>query len=400
MPLDPPPRTLLQALRDELSLRHYSARTLAAYTMWIRQYIRWSGRRHPRTLGRAEVERFLTYLAVERQVAASTQNQALAALVFLYREVLQQPFGDVTPVHAKRPNRQPTVLSQGEVRQVLDQMTGVPWLVASLLYGCGLRIGEAVSLRVKDLDIDRREVLVRGGKGNKDRLTMLPDALVPPLQSHLREVARWHRVWQQRCTATVELPGAFVRKAPFAATAWGWFWVFPAARAYRVPGDRERPWRRHHLHETVVSRAVGEAAARSGIAKRVTTHTFRHSFATHLLEAGYDIRTVQELLGHADVSTTMIYTHVLNKGGRGVRSPIDLLGSVRLPSAAGTARDPNHSSGGAKATGSEGEGDRVLPPQRSHFDGSSLTTPDNEARRRMIDGKRLKSPWERDLRDS
>jgi integron integrase len=362
--------TVTDVLRDALLTRHYSARTVSAYAWWVRQFVRWSGRRHPREMGRHDVERFLTYLAVERRVAASTQNQALAALLFLYRDVLEQPFGDISPVHAKRPKVRPTVLSQDEVRAVLDQMDGVPWLIASLLYGTGMRIGEATALRLKDVDFARREVLVRAAKGAKDRLTMLPDALVPPLQAHVARVRNAHARWRQQGTAAVELPTRLGRKLPSAGTELLWFWLFPAARAYRVVGSGTRDWRRHHVHETVIQRAVTEAARRSGMAKRVTCHTFRHSFATHLLESGYDIRTVQELLGHSDVSTTMIYTHVLNRGGRGVRSPIDALDSGAVS----------------------------LPPERHQFTGVSQTTPDNQARRRFHEGRSLKSPWDRDLR--
>ncbi len=321
-------------------------------------------------MGRREVEAFLTYLAVERRVSASTQNQALAALLFLYREVLEQPFGDVSPAHAKRPTVRPTVLSADEVRIVLAQMDGVPWLVASLLYGTGMRVGEGTALRIKDVDFARREILVRAAKGAKDRLTMLPESLVAPLQEHIERVRRAHARWRQQGTAAVELPSRLGRKLPSAGTELLWFWVFPAARAYRVAGATRPEWRRHHVHETVIQRAVSAAAREAALEKRVTCHVFRHSFATHLLEAGYDIRTVQELLGHTDVSTTMIYTHVLNRGGRGVRSPMDLLASPDHPPA----------------------------PARHQFPGVSQTGSDNQARRRWHDGRQLKSPSDGDLR--
>lgn len=361
--------TVSEVLRDALLMRHYSARTVTAYVWWVRQFVRWAGRRHPRELARHDVERFLTHLAVERRVAASTQNQALAALLFLYRDVLEQPLGELTPVHAKRPVVRPTVLAHEEVARVLDELDGVPWLVASLLYGTGMRVGEATALRLKDVDFARREVLVRAAKGAKDRLTMLPERLIPPLQAQIALVRAAHVRWARAGTATVELPTRLGRKLPTAGTSLLWFWLFPAARPYRVPADREHPWRRHHVHETVIQKAVTQAARRAAVDKRVTCHTFRHSFATHLLEAGYDIRTVQELLGHQDVSTTMIYTHVLNRGGRGVRSPMDALAG-----------------GGAPAPGAH------------ESEGYSQTRSDYHARPRYHEGRRLKSPWDRDLR--
>ena len=369
MPVRP---TVTDVLRDALLTRHYSTRTVSAYVWWIRQFIRWSGRRHPRHTDRRDVEAFLTHLAVERRVAASTQNQALAALLFLYREVLEQPLADIRPVHATRRTVRPTVLSADEVRAVLGHMDGVPWLVASLLYGTGMRVGEATALRLKDIDFARREILVRAATGAKDRLTMLPDALVLPLTAHIAQVRSAHARWRQQGTAAVELPTRLGRRLPTAGTELLWFWLFPAARAYRVTGDAARPWRRHHVHETVIQRAVTHATRRAEAAKRVTCHTFRHSFAAHLLEAGHDIRAVQELLGHAAVSTTMIYTHVLQRGGRGVTSPIDRLGGGGTPPL----------------------------PDAHQFEGLSQTTPDNQARPRYHEGRRLKSPWDRKLRGS
>ena len=327
------PRLLAQ-LRMAVRVRHYSARTEEAYVHWVRRFVRASGMRHPVELGEAAVGRFLTQLAVADGVSASTQNQALSALLFLYREVLHAPLGMVEGVaRAKRPKRLPTVLTRAEVRAVLDRMAlpargeRAAWLVASLLYGSGLRLSEALSLRVKDVDFERGELLVRGGKGNKDRVTVLPRSIQPSLRAHLDRVSRLHERDVAAGEGRVALPGALDRKLPGASVEWGWQWVFPAARRYRdeVRGE----WRRHHLDPSGVQRAVTVAAqsARSSglLAKRVSCHTFRHSFATHLIEGGYDIRTVQELLGHRDVRTTMIYTHVLNAGGRGVRSPADLL---------------------------------------------------------------------------
>ncbi len=270
------------------------------------------------------MESFLSDLAVRRRVSASTQNQASAALLFLYREVLRTPLespGGV--VRAKRPSRLPVVLTRAEVRAVLGQLDRQPHLVALLLYGAGLRLLEALSLRVKDVDLSRGELLVRDGKGGKDRVTMLPSTAAGPLARHLVWVRALHERDLAAGDGRVALPGALEHKCPAAGREWAWQWVFPASTRYRVPDTGER--RRHHLHESAVQRAVRAAVLRAGIPKRATCHTLRHSFATHLLEDGYDIRTVQELLGHADVRTTMIYTHVLNRGGRGVRSPADSL---------------------------------------------------------------------------
>lgn len=329
-PVAPP--KLLARLRAALRTRHYSARTETAYADWVRRYVHFHGLRHPSALGPREVGQFLSHLAVAKGVSASTQNQALAALAFLYREVLGAPLSPVDGVvRAKRPARLPTVLTRDEVRSVLAALraegrrgtNGATWLVASLLYGAGLRLSEALCLRVKDVDAAQHEILVRGGKGDRDRRTVLPASLLAPLSAHLGQVRRLHERDRSAGGGRVALPGAFARKAPGAAPAWEWQWVFPASRRYHVAATGER--RRHHLDPSSVQRAVGLAARAAGLAKRVSCHTFRHSFATHLIEAGYDIRTVQELLGHQDVRTTMIYTHVLNKGGRGVKSPADLL---------------------------------------------------------------------------
>ena len=313
---------LMDQVRGRLRLKHYSLRTEQAYTAWIRRFILANGRRHPRELGGPEVERFLTALAVDGQVAAGTQNQALSALLFLYREVL----GVVLPwmdgvVRAKRPRRLPSVLSRDEVQRLLAGMDGRPWLIASLLYGSGMRLMECLRLRVKDLDFDRLEITVRDGKGGKDRRTMLPRALAEPLQ---REVQRAHRIHQADLGAgfgATRLPHALARKYPRAAREFGWQFVFASVQRSCDPLDSVE--RRHHFDDAILSRALKSAARRATIVKPLSAHTLRHSFATHLLEAGYDLRTIQELLGHKDVATTQIYTHVLNRGGHGVLSPLD-----------------------------------------------------------------------------
>lgn len=320
---DPSPPRLLDRVRAALRTRHYSPRTEEAYCGWIRRYIRFHDRRHPDTLGPEAVEHFLNHLAA-RRVSASTQNQALAAVLFLYAQVLLQPIeigGEV--VRAKRPHRIPVVLTITEVVALIERMNGVPRLMACILYGSGLRLLECAELRVKDLDLERCELRIRDGKGRKDRVTTLPRRLVEPLRDHLDEVQSNHRRDVALGAGWVALPDALDRKYPNAGREWPWQWVFPATRTYLEPESGQR--RRHHLHETVLQRAVRYAAALAGLAKPVSPHTLRHSFATHLLEAGYDIRTIQELLGHRDVATTMLYTHVLNRGGLGVRSPFDVL---------------------------------------------------------------------------
>ncbi len=316
------PRRLLERVRGEIRARHYSRRTEEAYVHWIRRFIVFHGRRHPQELGAPEIAAFVTSLAVDQHVAASTQNQALSGVLFLYRDVLHQDVGVVALLpRARTPAKVPVVLSPTEVRQVLDKLTGVPRIVATLLYGAGLRLQECLELRVKDLDFERREITVRRGKGQKDRRVMLPDALREVLERHLEEVRRLHHTDLAAGFGRVVLPGALDRKYPHAPRDWSWQFVFPAGRICR--DERFGAPTRFHLHESVVQRAVTEAGRKAGLAKRVGCHTFRHSFATHLLESGSDIRTVQELLGHADVSTTMIYTHVLNRGGLGVKSPLD-----------------------------------------------------------------------------
>jgi len=316
-----PPR-LMEQIRAEIRARHYSRWTEDAYVHWIRRFIVFHGRRHPRELGAPEVSAFLIWLAVEQHVAASTQNQALSGVLFLYRHVLRLDIGVVELLpRARMPTKVPVVLSPAEVREVLDRLSGVPRIVATLLYGAGLRLQECLELRVKDLDFERREITVRRGKGQKDRRVMLPDAVRKALEEHLEEVRRIHQADLAAGYGRVVLPGALDRKYPNACADWLWQFIFPAGRICR--DERFGPPTRFHLHESVVQRAVTEAGRKVGLAKRVGCHTFRHSFATHLLESGYDIRTVQELLGHADVSTTMVYTHVLNRGGLGVKSPID-----------------------------------------------------------------------------
>ena len=318
--------TLLGVLRDRLREKHYSSRTEEVYLQWVRRYIRFHGRRHPRELDVRELRDFLTALA-HRGVSASTQNQALAAIRFLYEEVLERPLAAPTDhLQAKRPKRLPTVLSAADVALVIGTMEGVPQLMAKILYGSGLRLMECCTLRVKDLDLGRGELTVRHGKGGHDRRTMLPESLDAPLRAHLRETRERHELDVRRGAGYVALPEAMRTKlGPDAGRRWEWHWLFPATREYLDGPTGER--RRHHLHESVLQSAVTQAARLAGLSQRVTCHTFRHSFATHLLEAGYDIRTVQELLGHRDVSTTMIYTHVLNRGGLGVRSPLDAVES-------------------------------------------------------------------------
>jgi len=317
------PPKLLDQVRDRIRVKHYSIRTETQYVQWIRRYILFHGKRHPRNMGQKEIEAFLTHLAVEGGVSASTQNQALSALLFLYREVLEMevPWLDKV-VRAKRPQRMPVVLTRQEVRSVLERMSGVYGLMGALLYGTGMRLMECVRLRVKDIDFARGEILIRDGKGAKDRVTMLPASVVDGLQAHLKSRRALFEEDRRAGMASVYLPDALARKYPNAPTEWGWQYVFPSGSHSVDPRSGEE--RRHHLDEKLLQRAMKKAVQAAGIAKPATPHTLRHSFATHLLNSGYDIRTVQELLGHKDVSTTMIYTHVLNKGGRGVVSPLDV----------------------------------------------------------------------------
>ena len=322
MTLAQPPRKLLDQLRDTLQTQHYSIRTETAYMNWVRRFILFHHKRHPKDMGVPEVEAFLTHLALERKVAASTQNQALSALLFLYREVLRQPLESVDAVRARKPERLPTVLTKSEALRVLNGMSGMPQLMGKLLYGSGLRALECVRLRVKDLDFERRCLTVRDGKGEKDRVTMLPEGVLTPLTEHLARVKQVHDKDLRDGYGAVYLPYALAVKYPHANQEWCWQYAFPAKSLSIDP--RTGLTRRHHLSESNLQKAVRAAARLAGITdKPVGCHTFRHSFATHLLEVGYDIRTVQELLGHKDVKTTMIYTHVLNRGGLAVRSPLD-----------------------------------------------------------------------------
>ncbi|HDN04423.1 MAG TPA: integron integrase [Chloroflexi bacterium] len=315
-------KKLLDQARDALRRNNYAYRTEQAYISWIKRYIFFHNLKHPQDLTERDIEAYLTHLAVQKKVAPSTQNQALAALQFLYREVLKITLDEeILPLPARRSKHIPVVLSRQEVKAVLAQLSGTYLLVCQLLYGCGLRVTECLTLRVQDLDFDRNEITVRSGKGNKDRRTMLPETVSHPLVRHLKEVKIAHDNALEEGYGAVALPHALGRKYSSAAQEWNWQYIFPAHK--RSADPRSGEVRRHHLHPSGLRRAVRAAAQKAGITKHVTPHVFRHSFATHLLEDGYDIRTVQELLGHADVKTTMIYTHVLNKGGRGVKSPLD-----------------------------------------------------------------------------
>jgi integron integrase len=316
------PPKLIDQVRDRLRVKHYSIRTEQVYVDWIRRYIFFHDKRHPKDMEAADVEAFLTHLAVAGKVSASTQNQAKSALLFLYREVLDMQLEWLENItQAKAPKRLPVVLTVSEVQALLSHLKGTHLLIASLLYGGGMRLMEVVRLRVKDVEFSRREILVREGKGFKDRVTMLPEAVVASLKAHLAKVKILHGEDLAQGYGEVYLPFALDKKFPTAGRDWGWQYVFPSKNLSLDP--RSGKTRRHHVDEKGVQRAVKQAVRDAEIVKPATPHTFRHSFATHLLQSGYDIRTVQELLGHSDVSTTMIYTHVLNKGGKGVVSPLD-----------------------------------------------------------------------------
>lgn len=314
--------SLVGRLRERIRMRRLSPRTEDAYVAWVKRYVRFHGLRHPTHLDERDVSRFLAHLAVDKRVAASTQNQALAALLFLYGEVLLRPLGEVPDlVRAKRPMRLPIVLTRDEVRSLLRELQGTQRLVATVMYGGGLRLMECMTLRVKDVELEQRIITIRSGKGGRDRRTVLPKDAVPALRAHLLRVRRLFTQDLNTRAFGVSLPDALGTKIPSAARNWEWQWIFPASRCYR---DREsQAVRRHHIHESVIQRAVAEAGRRALAGRRVNCHALRHSFATHLLESGHDIRTIQELLGHRDVRTTMVYTHVLNRGGRPVDSPLD-----------------------------------------------------------------------------
>jgi integron integrase len=332
---------LLEQVRDLIRLKHYSIRTEASYLGWIRRFILYHGRRHPRDMGADEVTQFLTHLAVRGNVAAATQNQALNAILFLYRQVLKIDMPWLGKIErAKKPARLPVVLSRAEVKRLLAQLEGTPWLMTSLVYGSGLRLMECVRLRVKDVDFHYRQLIVRDGKGQKDRVTTLPEVLIEPLRTHLARVRQLHEQDLADGFGRVYLPFALEKKYPNANRQWAWQYVFPSHKRSIDPRSHEE--RRHHVAEDALQRSVRNAVREARIVKPASVHTLRHSFATHLLEDGYDIRTVQELLGHSDVSTTMIYTHVLQKGGRAARSPLDFLhgGGQPVPRRDGRRGDP------------------------------------------------------------
>ena len=314
---------LLEQMQNTLRRKHYAYRTEKTYLDWARRYILFHNKRHPQEMGVPEIESYLTYLAVERNVSASTQNQALAGIIFLYTQVLKNEIDprEINASRAKRPQKLPVVLTKEEAHEIINLMGGTYKLMAQILYGGGLRLMEVIRLRTKDIDFGNQQIIVRSGKGDKDRITMLPEKIIEPLQSHLFRVKKEHKLHLKNGYGSVYLPNALAHKYPNAKNEWQWQWVFPSKSLSKDPHSGET--RRHHLSPSPLQRAVRKAGKLSGINKRISPHTFRHSFATHLLEAGYDIRTVQELLGHKNIQTTMIYTHVLNRGGIYVRSPLD-----------------------------------------------------------------------------
>lgn len=316
------PLRLLERVRNRIRLKHYSIRTEQAYVSWIKRYIYFHNKKHPKDMGKHEIEEFLTDLAVKGNVSASTQNQAFNALLFLYEQVLNMKVSDnINALRAKKPQRLPTVLTSDETLAIIEAMTGIFQLMVKLIYGCGLRCIECVRLRVKDIDFEMNQIIVRDGKGKKDRVTMLPEDVQPALREHLKYAKSLHEKDLADGFGSVYLPNALAKKYKNADRDWGWQYIFPSKTLSVDP--RSGIKRRHHIHLDSVNKSIKNATRIAGITKTVSSHTFRHSFATHLLEDGYDIRTIQELLGHKDVSTTMIYTHVLNRGGRAVRSPLD-----------------------------------------------------------------------------
>jgi integron integrase len=320
--METPPKKLLEQVSDILRLKHYAYRTEETYIQWIRRYILFHNKRHPKDMGVPEIEEFLTHLATTENVSASTQNQAFSALLFLYRHVLQLPLDDrIEALRARRSRYLPTVLTPEETRCIINQMSGVHQLLIVLLYGSGLRLREALQLRVKDLDFSQRQIIVRDAKGGDSRVTMLPERAIHPLKQHLDVIKKLHQEDLNQGYGATQLPFALAKKHPNSVRDWSWQFTFPASN--RSPDPRTSAIIRFHLHESGLQKAVKQAVRQTPITKRVSCHTFRHSFATHLLQNGYDIRTIQELLGHKDLKTTMIYTHVLNQGGRGVRSPLD-----------------------------------------------------------------------------
>jgi len=315
---------LMDRLHEALRSRHYSRRTEQTYCHWVKRFIFFHKVRHPAEMAEPEINAFLIHLAVKEKVSASTQNQALSALLFLYRHVIGREVGDLGKViRARKPKRLPVVMTRDEVKDVLSNLTDDKWLMSSLMYGAGLRLMECLRLRVQDIDFSRNEILVRDGKGAKDRITMLPESLKAPILEHLKKVKAIHEKDLSEGWGRVQMPDALDRKYPNAPKEWRWQWVFPQENRWSNPKTKEQG--RHHIDESLVQKAVRDAVVTAGLTKHATCHTFRHSFATHLLEGGYDIRTVQELLGHSDVKTTMIYTHVLNRGPSGVHSPLDRL---------------------------------------------------------------------------
>jgi integron integrase len=315
---------LLDQVRITLRTNHYSRKTEESYVSWIKRFVLFNNKRHPNELSEGEIKKYLEHLAVKQHVSSSTQNQALCAIIFLYKKVLKKKLGDFGElIWAKKSKRLPVILAPEEIKKLLAQLSGTYWIMANLLYGSGLRLNECLGLRVKDIDFIYNQVTIRDSKGDKDRVTMLPERVIDPLKKHLEKVRRLHERDIQKGYGRVHLPNALVRKYPNADKEWGWQYIFPSEQLAIDPEDGVL--RRHHIYETVLQKAVKEAVRKAGIVKPASCHTLRHSFATQLLQSGYDIRTVQELLGHRDVKTTMIYTHVLKKGGLGVRSPADLI---------------------------------------------------------------------------